>query len=135
MKNLLLIGALLSVAISANAQALDWGFQGGLSGSFAVIGDYHLDKNSSIRGFYNSRTVSSVGVSSIGAAYEYDFQPHIYGGLGLQIISLSGTVSGWNSGLASYIAAGYKDKLSRQMSWHGEFNSFHGLAVGLSYRY
>jgi len=135
MKNLLVSAALVLAGVSVNAQAMDWGFQGGLSGSFAVIGDYHLDKKSSVRGFYNSRTVSGVGVSSVGAAYEYDFQPNIYGGLGLQLISLSGSVSGWSAGLASYVAAGYKDKLSDQMNWHAEFNSFHGLAVGLTYRF
>ena len=99
MKNLLVSAALVLAGVSANVQAMDWGFQGGLSGSFAVIGDYHLDKKSTVRGFYNSRTVSGVGVSSVGAAYEYDFQPNIYGGLGMQLISLSGSVSGWSAGL------------------------------------
>jgi hypothetical protein len=135
MKKLFFIAALSMAGISANTQAYDLGLQGGLSGSFALIGHYALDKNMSVRGFYNARTVSGEGVSSIGAALEYDFQPNIYGALGLQVISLTGSVSGWSSGLASYVAAGYKDKLDKKLSWHAEINSFHSLAVGLTYKF
>jgi hypothetical protein len=135
MKNLLVATAFLMAGFSATAQAMDLGFQGGLSGSFAVIGHYGLDKKSSIRGFYNSRTVDNVGVSSIGAAYEYNFTPNVYGALGLQMVSVDGTVSSWSDGLASYVAVGYKDKLSGNMYWHGEYNNFHSLAVGLTLRF
>ena len=135
MKKTFYVAALLMAGLSSNTQAFDLGFQGGLSGSFAMIGHTQLDKNMSVRGFYNSRTVTGVDVSSVGAALEYDFQPNIYGVLGMQVISFEGTLSGWSTGLASYVAAGYKDKLEGNLGWHAEINSFHSLAVGVTYQF
>lgn len=136
MKQVIVITALLLSALAAPAQAVDLGFQGGLTGSYALIADFRLDGQSWIRGFANSRPFSNAEASSVGAAYEYEFQPHIYGGLGAQVVNLtgSGTVTGFRTGVASYINVGYTDKLSDKMNWHGEINSFHGLVIGVTWK-
>jgi len=71
----------------------------------------------------------------MGAAALYNFSSNSYGGLGLQNFATTGIISGFASGVTTYMVLGYKADISNDMDWNVEYNNFSGIAFGVSFKF